>query len=110
MSGDQRPPVSSAQDPQARTVQGPALGFLDRYYSYLAFAVLALAAFNLFFRLTQETVAEWDESLYGVSAWEMTQTGSVVATTFDGHLDYYNTKPPLNVWFIALAFKTLGVN
>jgi 4-amino-4-deoxy-L-arabinose transferase-like glycosyltransferase len=84
--------------------------FLTRHYPRLALAVLALAAFNLFFRITEETVAQWDESLYAVSAWEMGQTGEIVATTFDGRFDYYNTKPPLNVWLIALAFQTLGVN
>ncbi len=25
-------------------------------------------------------------------------------------IDYYNSKPPLNVWLIALAFKLFGAN
>jgi 4-amino-4-deoxy-L-arabinose transferase-like glycosyltransferase len=72
--------------------------------------VLCVAAFNLFFRLGREIVSEWDESLYAISAWEMGQTGDLVATTFLGTLDYYNTKPPLNVWLIALSFKAFGIN
>jgi 4-amino-4-deoxy-L-arabinose transferase-like glycosyltransferase len=48
--------------------------------------------------------------MYAISAWEMGQTGQIVATTFLGALDYYNTKPPLNVWLIALSFKAFGVN
>jgi len=40
----------------------------------------------------------------------MGKTGNIVATTFLGALDYYNTKPPLNVWLIALSFKAFGIN
>jgi len=31
-----------------------------------------------------------------------------VVTTFDGATDYYNSKPPLNVWLIALSMKAFG--
>ena len=72
--------------------------------------MLGLAAFNLAFFLGREIVSEWDESLYAISAWEMGRTGDVVATTFHGALDYYNSKPPLNVWLITLSFKTFGIN
>jgi 4-amino-4-deoxy-L-arabinose transferase-like glycosyltransferase len=72
--------------------------------------VLGLAAFNLTFHLGSEVVSEWDESMYAISAWEMGQTGHLVATTFLGALDYYNSKPPLNVWLIALSFKGFGIN
>ena len=82
--------------------------FCGRHYVALALAVLSLAAFNLSFRLTRENVAEWDESLYAVSAIEMTQSGDWVGTTFQGQLDYSNSKPPLNVWLLALAFEWFG--
>jgi 4-amino-4-deoxy-L-arabinose transferase-like glycosyltransferase len=81
-----------------------------RYYPIFACAVLALAAFNLVFRLDREVVTEWDESLYAITAWEMARGGHWVGTTFFGALDYYNTKPPLNVWLIALSFKAFGVS
>lgn len=79
-------------------------------FRLLAALVVCLAAFNAFGRLGSETVTEWDESLYATSAAEMVHSGEWVATTFDGKLDYYNSKPPLNVWLIALAFKLLGIN
>ena len=91
------------------TVSGVIL-FLTRHYRVLALAVLGLAAFNLGFRLNREVVAEWDESLYGLSAWELTRGGHWIATTLRGTIDYYNTKPPLNIWLIALAFKAFGTN
>ena len=72
--------------------------------------VLSLAAFNLAFRLDREFVLDWDEALYGISAWEALTAGAWIGTTFQGELDYYNSKPPLNVWLIALAFKTFGAS
>ena len=84
--------------------------FCSRHYRVLAAGVLVLAAFNLAFRLNSEVVAEWDESLYAQSAWEMTQSGNWIAPTRLGAVDYYNTKPPLLIWLIALAFKGFGVS
>jgi len=84
--------------------------FVARHYRVLAFAVLALAAFNLTYRLGLESVEEWDESLYATTAWEMLRSGQPVATTFGGELDYYNSKPPLNVWLLAASFAVFGVN
>jgi len=76
----------------------------------LVTGVLILAAFNLGFRIDREIVTEWDESLYATTAWEMLRSGEWIGTTFHGALDYYNTKPPVSVWLVALSFKTLGVN
>jgi 4-amino-4-deoxy-L-arabinose transferase-like glycosyltransferase len=79
-------------------------------YVGLAAVVLALAAFNLGYRLDRESVGEWDESLYATSAWEMLQSGNLAATTFDGRLDYSNSKPPLQTWLVAASFRLGGIN
>jgi 4-amino-4-deoxy-L-arabinose transferase-like glycosyltransferase len=84
--------------------------FTTRHFQALAWLVLAVAALNLSFALTAETVAEWDESLYALSATEMLDSGNWIVTTFDGKVDYYNSKPPLNVWILALSFKVLGTH
>ena len=81
----------------------------QRCASALTAGVLLLALFNVSFRLNRETVQEWDEALYATSAWEMVQSGQWIAHTFRGEIDYYNTKPPLNFWLIALSFKAFGV-
>jgi 4-amino-4-deoxy-L-arabinose transferase-like glycosyltransferase len=86
------------------------MSFLARRYRLAGGIVLLLSAFNLIFRLGHEIVVEWDESVYGISAWEMFNNQQWIATTFRGSLDYYNTKPPLNVWLICLAFKLFGAN
>ena len=61
-------------------------------------------------RLNREIVTEWDESLYAISAAETARHGHWIGITFDDALDYYNTKPPLNVWLIAVSFKAFGIN
>jgi 4-amino-4-deoxy-L-arabinose transferase-like glycosyltransferase len=75
---------------------------------WLAGAVLAIAAFNLAFRIGNELVQVWDESLFAITAREMVSSGDWVGTTFLGSLDYYNSKPPLHVWLVALSFKVFG--
>jgi 4-amino-4-deoxy-L-arabinose transferase-like glycosyltransferase len=76
----------------------------------LYLAVLLIAACNLTFRLDRDAITEWDESLYALSAAEMIESNDWIATRLLGQIDYYNAKPPLNVWLIALSFKTLGMS
>jgi 4-amino-4-deoxy-L-arabinose transferase-like glycosyltransferase len=90
-------------------VDGPSR-FVANRFCLLGVAVLALTAFNLTFRLGDAAITEWDESLYAISAAEMLDTGDWIATRFLGRIDYYNTKPPLNVWLIALSFKAFGIS
>jgi len=75
---------------------------------WLIGAVLTIAAFNLAFRIGNELVQVWDESLFAITAGEMVESGDWIGTTFLGSLDYYNSKPPLQVWLVALAFKAFG--
>jgi len=53
-------------------------------------------------------VQVWDESLFAITADEMADSGNWIGTTFLGSLDYYNSKPPLQVWLVATAFKAFG--
>ncbi len=100
---DVRPSTTPAPFERAR--RAPVTRF-----HLLAAGVLLLAAVNTFYRLDQEFVTEWDESIYAISAWEMLNSGEWIATTFRGEVDYYNAKPPLNTWLVALSFKSFGVN
>ena len=94
--------------PAARTWPAAVIGWCETHFARAAALVLLLAAFNLLFRIDRELVHDWDESLYGINAWEAITRGAWIGTTFLGELDYYNSKPPLNAWLIAAAFKTLG--
>lgn len=75
----------------------------------MALAVL-LVIFNVTYRLGDEHLGEWDEALYAATAFEMVSSGDWIGTTSSGALDYYNSKPPLNVWLIALSIKTFGAS
>lgn len=75
-----------------------------------AAGVLLLAAWNLFYRLDQDILRTWDESLYATTAAEMLASGEWTVTTFHGETDYYNAKPPLNVWLIAMSFTLFGTS
>src|SRR3954470_14266452 len=93
--------------------ESPAAGiaaFCDRHYRVLTLLTLTLAALNLGFRMDSEVVTTWDKSLYATSAAEMVKSGNWLVTTFHGDVDYYNTKPPLNVWLIAASFKAFGIS
>ncbi|MBL8135415.1 MAG: glycosyltransferase family 39 protein [Acidobacteria bacterium] len=68
-----------------------------------------LATLHLFARLDREMVDVWDESIYATSALEMRASRVWAVTTFHGAPDYFNSKPPLNVWLIVGAFNLFGV-
>ena len=105
-------PVNSP-NPQVFPPVRPTAGiaaFCERHYPTLALITLAIAVLNLGYRLDREVVTAWDESLYATSAAEMVKSGNWLVTTFHGDVDYYNTKPPLNVWLIAASFKLFGIN
>src|SRR5262245_4794944 len=76
---------------------------------WLAGAGLAEPAFYLAFRIGNGLVQVWDESLFAITAGEMASSGDWIGTTFLGSLDYYSSKPPLQVWLVALSFKAFGV-
>jgi 4-amino-4-deoxy-L-arabinose transferase-like glycosyltransferase len=86
----------------------PFTQFCNRHFVRAAVVVLALAAFNLGFRLNREIITEWDESLYAIAAAETAAHGNWIGTTYLRELDYYNSKPPLNVWLIASSFRMFG--
>jgi len=80
------------------------------YYMPAVIFILLVAAFNLFYHLGVSAVSDWDESRHGITAYDMVRNGDLVKTTYLGGPDYYNLKPPLGIWLIALSYKMFGVN
>ena len=86
-----------------------ALGtFAVRRYGAAVALVLMLMAANVFAGLGSVSINDSDEARYGVSAWEMLQNRSFIVTTYAGQPEYWNLKPPLGYWLIALSFWILG--
>src|SRR5688572_18104826 len=69
---------------------------------------LAAAIFPVFWQLTSLPIRQWDEARLAVNAAEMLDNGNLLVTYFQGQPDMWNTKPPLQVWLIALSIKAFG--
>jgi 4-amino-4-deoxy-L-arabinose transferase-like glycosyltransferase len=65
-------------------------------------------AWNVFAGLGGVALNDSDEARYGVSAWEMLQNRSFLVTTYAGEREYWNLKPPLGYWLMALSFRLFG--
>ena len=90
----------------ARVVRGE---LRERGVTALTVLAFLLATLHLTLRLDREMVDVWDESIYATSALEMYESRVWAITTFQGAVDYFNSKPPLNVWLIVGAFDRFGV-
>ncbi|MDX5346662.1 MAG: glycosyltransferase family 39 protein [Hymenobacteraceae bacterium] len=73
---------------------------------YLPFLIVAI--FPLFWQLGSIAVRQWDEARLAVNAAEMINNGNLLVTYFDSEPDMWNTKPPLQIWLIALSIKVFG--
>ena len=86
-----------------------ALGrFVIRRYRWCVLLVLAVMAGNVFLRLSSASISDSDEARYGVSAYEMLQSRSFLVTTYARQPEYWNLKPPLGYWLIALSYRLFG--
>ena len=73
-----------------------------------AAVVIALAAFNVFWRLSSTTIWSLDEARYGVAASEMLRAHHYLVPTYAGRPEYWNLKPPLGYWLIEASYYLLG--
>jgi 4-amino-4-deoxy-L-arabinose transferase-like glycosyltransferase len=86
-----------------------ALGrFVIRRYRLCVLLVLALMALNVFAGVAASAISDSDEARYGVSAFEMLRHRSFIVTTYAGHREYWNLKPPLGYWLLAASFRVFG--
>lgn len=77
----------------------------------LAFLSVALiSAVLCFYNLDKAPLASWDESLYGVNAYEMDKQGDWFNAYFKGKPDQWNVKPPLYVNLVRLSHHLFGYN
>jgi 4-amino-4-deoxy-L-arabinose transferase-like glycosyltransferase len=87
------------------------LAFLAvRQYALAFLLVLLFTACNLFVGLGESRIDDSDEARYGVSAYEMVQNRSLLVNTYAGQPEYWNLKPPLGYWPIALCFYLFGAS
>lgn len=78
---------------------------------YILFGLfLLICYFPLFLHLDTLSLRLWDESRQAVNALEMALNGNFLLTYFDGHLEIWNTKPPLLIWMQVFFMKIVGYN
>ena len=66
-------------------------------------ALLALMLFNLFYKLPDTQLEQFDEARYVASAQEMLNSGHYLVNTYQGQPDYWLAKPPLPYWCAMLG-------
>ena len=77
----------------------------------VALIVISFCAFFLlFWHLGAPSVNATDEAYHGVNAYEMLKSGNWLVNTYRYETDYFNSKPPLNLWLIMLAYRVFGAS
>jgi hypothetical protein len=105
------PAVRPLNPPSAGASLADRLALLAvRQYALAFLLVLSFAACNLFVGLGESRIDDSDEARYGVSAYEMVQNRSLLVNTYAGQPEYWNLKPPLGYWPIALCFYLFGAS
>ncbi|PJI09784.1 MULTISPECIES: ArnT family glycosyltransferase [Clostridium] len=84
--------------------------FVEKYYFPILIISLIIPIFNLFYKLSLGTIQDWDEARHGITAFEMIKNNNFLISTYGYKIDYYNFKPPLGMWMIALSYKIFGYN
>ena len=88
-----------------------------KYLSWLsahkdAVFVLAILAFSAFFFVNIGSEPLWiaDERTYAQWAFHMIKNGDYLNPWAAGEFSFYIAKPPLNMWFMSLAYQVFGIN
>ncbi|MCL6590030.1 MAG: glycosyltransferase family 39 protein [Firmicutes bacterium] len=90
------------------TVSGLFDAMNQKHFKWFMLALLLIAGCNFFYGLNQQPVNDWDEARHGISAFEMNTNHNYIINTYQGRPDYWNLKPPLGLWLIALSYKIFG--
>lgn len=81
-----------------------------KYKDFLIISFLILVSFVfIFYNLGNFSVQNWDEARHAENALEILKTHDWVVLNYGGQPDFYNLKPPLGAWLIAISFKIFGV-
>lgn len=88
---------------------GKALRSTVIYVLILAL-LMGCASYMLLKGLKDRPITDWDEARHGSNAYEMMQSGDYIVHTYNGEVDYWNLKPPLAAWMIALGYRIFGLN
>lgn len=92
----------------AKKIVSAVPSFSKKWLYASAGMLLCLCLCNTFLFLGDFPIQRWDEARHGVSAYEMLSSGNYLINTFLFSPDYWNSKPPLSIWSVALGFQVFG--
>lgn len=72
--------------------------------------IIAIIYFVFFQRLGSNHIRPWDESMYAVNAFEMYYNHHFFVPYYKGVPDFWNLKPPLQIWAQVFFIKLIGFN
>lgn len=79
------------------------------FFSFIALSTVALL-FTLFHNLGNNAIADWDEARHGINAYEMVKSNNWIINTYQYEPDFWNLKPPLSYYLIAISYQIFGFN
>lgn len=82
--------------------------FFTAAYWVIFMLLLAVLGFLCVYKLGHAPIQNWDEARHGVSAYEMLKNREWIVTTYQSNIDYWNLKPPMSEWCIALGYQIFG--
>jgi len=83
--------------------------YLNR--NYLLYFILCVIIYFVFFQhLDSFPIRNWDESLFAVNAYEMTNNHNFIVPYYKNVPDLWNSKPPFQIWVQVLFIKLIGYN
>ncbi|MCW3123864.1 MAG: arnT 1 [Flavipsychrobacter sp.] len=74
------------------------------------FLIILLCSVFCFKSLNVAPLSDWDETRYGMNAWNMLQRHDYINYFFLDFFDITVTKPPLGIYAICLSYKIFGYN
>lgn len=84
---------------------------LKKYHTYSIYVLLFIVLYFVFFQhLDSFHLRNWDESMFAVNAYEMSNNLNYIVPFYKNVPDMWNSKPPLQLWFQVLLIKLIGYN
>ncbi len=82
-----------------------------KHHIYTIYSLLFLSIYFVFFQhLDSFHLRNWDESMFAVNAYEMSNNHNYIVPFYKNLPDIWNSKPPLQLWFQVVFIKLIGYN
>lgn len=83
---------------------------MNKYFQVLSFLAILIWIFLFYYLQRNVPIRIWDEAIYSNNAIEMAQSHNYFILTNNGVPSYYNTKPPMIIWFESISINLFGIN